>query len=326
MKSIAFFNNKGGVGKTTILYHLAWMLSELGHKVIAVDLDPQANLSSMFLSDEKLYEAIEKKQSIITALDALIRGVGDIQPAYIEKIESNLHLIIGNLELSAFEDKLSRSWNDCLSKDELAFRRTSSFYRIIKHSAEELNADYVLVDVGPNLGALNRAALIAVDYIIIPVSADLFSIQGMTNLGKSINEWRKEWQEDRIYRNPDKTLELPRGNINPLGYIISQHGIRESRPVRAYTNWVNKIPEIYEKDVLFNQNIQPVSVENDKNCLGMLKHYRSLIPMAMEVNKPIFKLKPADGAIGAHMEGVSRAYSDFENLANNIIAKLRNLL
>jgi len=53
MKTIAFFNNKGGVGKTTLVYHIAWMMSELGHNVLAADLDPQANLSSMFLSEEK---------------------------------------------------------------------------------------------------------------------------------------------------------------------------------------------------------------------------------------------------------------------------------
>ena len=53
MKSIVFFNNKGGVGKTTLVYHFTWMLSEMGYKTIAVDLDPQANLTSMFLDEER---------------------------------------------------------------------------------------------------------------------------------------------------------------------------------------------------------------------------------------------------------------------------------
>jgi chromosome partitioning protein len=56
----------------------------------------------------------------------------------------------------------------------------------------------------------------------------------------------------------------------------------------------------------------------------MLKHYRSLMPMAMEANKPIFKLKPADGAIGAHMEGVRSAYEDFKTLANILMKKIEN--
>lgn len=321
MKTIAFFNNKGDVGKTTLIYHLAWMLSELGKNVIAVDLDPQANLSSMFLSEERLYNSIQNKQSIIGSLDLLIRGIGDIKPSHTEKINDKLHLIIGDLDLSAFEDKLSRSWNDCLSRDELAFRRTSSFYRIIQNAAENLNADYVLADVGPNLGALNRAALIAVDFIIIPVAADLFSIQGMTNLGKSLSEWRKEWRDDRLPRNPDSDLKLPNGNMKPIGYVVSQHGIKESRPVKAYSNWAEKVPKIYERDVLNIESQNDTKVANDSNCLGLLKHYRSLMPMAMEVNKPIFMLKPADGAIGAHLEGVRRAYDDFKELALKIIEK-----
>ena len=55
---LTFFNNKGGVGKTSLVYHLSWMLSEAGHRVLACDLDPQANLTSMFLPDtvlEKIY-------------------------------------------------------------------------------------------------------------------------------------------------------------------------------------------------------------------------------------------------------------------------------
>ena len=57
MRTIGFFNNKGGVGKTTLVYHVAWMLSLLGKRVIAADLDPQANLTSVFLPEERL-EAI----------------------------------------------------------------------------------------------------------------------------------------------------------------------------------------------------------------------------------------------------------------------------
>ena len=54
MKTIAFFNNKGGVGKTSLVYHLAWMFADHGIKTLAVDLDPQANLTAMFLDEERL--------------------------------------------------------------------------------------------------------------------------------------------------------------------------------------------------------------------------------------------------------------------------------
>ena len=54
MKTIAFFNYKGGVGKATLVYHLSWMYKELGFSVVAADLDPQANLSAVFLSEDRL--------------------------------------------------------------------------------------------------------------------------------------------------------------------------------------------------------------------------------------------------------------------------------
>jgi len=65
-----------------------------------------------------------------------------------------------------------------------------------------------------------------------------------------------------------------------------------------------------------------MKIENDENCLALLKHYHSLIPMAMEVRKPIFLLKPADGAIGAHYQAVQRSYQDFKQLTKRIISKM----
>lgn len=322
MKSIAFFNNKGGVGKTTLIYHVACMMSEMGYRVVVADLDPQANLSSMFLSESVLYEKIEDKMSITEALKPLVKGIGDIGEPYLEHITNNLSLIIGDLELSAFEDRLSDSWTKCLNKDEPAFRFISSFYRIIEKAATKQQADFVLIDVGPNLGAINRAALISADNIIIPVGADLFSVQGMTNVGKTLKEWRDEWQ-DRLKRSPEPTLLLPKGIMRPIGYVISQHGIKERRPVKAYSKWADKIPAIYHQSVLGNDDSEIPTTNNDVNCLGLLKHFRSLMPMAMEVNKPIFLLKPADGAIGAHYEAVQKAYSDFEQLTKKIIEKVQ---
>jgi chromosome partitioning protein len=75
---VTFFNNKGGVGKTTLVYHLAWMLRELGLSVVAVDLDPQANLTASFLDDdsvEKLWSR-PRRLSAYGALEPLFGGTG----------------------------------------------------------------------------------------------------------------------------------------------------------------------------------------------------------------------------------------------------------
>ena len=71
MKTIAFFNNKGGVGKTTLVYHFTYMLAELGYKCLAVDLDPQTNLTSMFLPDDRLIEIYDNDQTRPTILESI---------------------------------------------------------------------------------------------------------------------------------------------------------------------------------------------------------------------------------------------------------------
>lgn len=326
MKTIIFFNNKGGVGKTTLVYHFTYMLAELGYKCLAVDLDPQANLSSMFLADdelERIYAQDTDRETLISGIKPLDRGIGDIAEVKVHEITSQIGLLAGDQDLSLFEDKLNDSWGKCIDGDESAFRIVSSFYRIKEKEALKFNADYCIVDVGPNFGALNRIVLTASDYIIVSVAPDLFSLQGLKNLGKRLNIWKDEWR-DRVSRNRTTDLSLPNGSIKPLGYVVMQHGIKESRPVQSYLKWANRIPSIFYKYVLGGSELAESKVEDDFNCLALLKHYHSLIPMAMEVRKPIFLLKPADGAIGAHYQAVLRAYADFKILTEKILERIKD--
>jgi chromosome partitioning protein len=117
MISIAFFNNKGGVGKTSLVYHTAWMFAELGYRVLAVDLDPQSNLSIMALDEERL-EALwpddAHPETLHGAVEPLFGGTGDIRPAHIEPFSDALGLMVGDLALSRIEDDLSTEWPRCL--------------------------------------------------------------------------------------------------------------------------------------------------------------------------------------------------------------------
>lgn len=317
MRTVAFFNNKGGVGKTTLVYHLAHMLADRGGRVLAADLDPQANLTSMFLNEvrlEELWPDGEHPRTIHGALRPIIRGIGDIDTPHVEPVTDRLGLVAGDLALSTFEDRLSQAWLNSHNRDEAAFRTMSAFYRGVRQAARAFAAEWLLIDVGPNLGAINRAALIASEYVLIPLNPDLFSLQGLRNLGPSLRNWRDTWRE-LLGKRPDPELELPSGRIEPVGYVVMQHGIRDNRPPQAYLRWIERFPSAYRQYLLGEAAGAPPRAEADPYCLSMLKHYRSLMPMAMEARKPVFFLKPADGAIGAHGEAVHRAYSDFEGLA-----------
>ncbi len=320
MKTIAFFNNKGGVGKTTLVYHLAWMFSRMGKRVVVADLDPQANLTSMFLPEEKLEEIWSEtgpKQSIMGALAPIIKGTGDIAPAPFQKVRPNLWLIPGDLALAQFEGELSEAWGKCLEGREPAFRTTSAFYRALLSVAESAQADLVLIDVGPNLGAINRAALICADWIVLPLAPDLFSLQGLRNLGPTLKRWRNEWQL-RLVQNPAPDLQLPEGKLAALGYIVMQFGLRDSSVVKAYERWLKRIPETYAANI---EGLHSEGDDGDEHRLAMLKHYRSLVPMAMEARKPIFDLKASDGALGAHTYAVKNCFDDFESLASTILSR-----
>ena len=325
MKTLAFFNNKDGVGKTTLLYHLAWMFAEMGQRVLVADFDPQANLTSMFLAEpdlEKLWDPDNTHdQSVMAPLTPIIRGLGDIGPTPLQRIASNIRLIPGDLNLSNFESNLSEAWGDCLDGKEPAFRTTSSLYRITRQAAAEFDAELVLIDVGPNFGAINRAALICADAVVIPVAPDLFSIQGLRNLGPTLKTWRREWKK-RLVERPAADLPLPAALMEPLGYVVLQFGIRDSRPVSAYEKWARRIPSTFSESILEVPPASPAETQGDENCLGLLKHYRSLMPMAMEARKPIFHLKPADGAIGAHTYSVKNCENDFRELASRIMKRL----
>ena len=321
MKTIAFFNNKGGVGKTTLVYHLAWMYAELGFSVVAADLDPQANLSAVFLHEDRLEELWPDDghpDSILGAVSPILRGLGDIREPHVEEIAANLGLVVGDLGLSSFEAKLSSAWPACLGRDESAFRTESAFHRTILTAADKQNADLALVDVGPNLGAINRAAIVAADFVVFPLAPDLFSLQALRNVGPTLREWSNDWQ-DRLERRPAvPDLQLPSADILPAGYIVMQHAVRAGRPVQAYQKWIKRIPNVYRKEALGEVGGNVSSTEDDSECLATLKHYRSLMAMAHEARKPMFHLKAADGALGGHIYAVQDCYRDFEKLARRI--------
>ena len=319
MKTVGFFNNKGGVGKTTLVYHVAWMLGLLGQRVLAVDLDPQANLTSMFLSEERLETIWEQtpRPTLHGAVAPQFRGVGDIAAATIEPVHERVGLLAGDLELARFEDQLALAWPSAGDGDERAFRVLSAFARVIAEAGAAFEADLALVDVGPNLGALNRAALLACDHIVVPLGADLFSLQGLRNMGPTLRDWREGWARRRE-KNPDPGLALPAGTIAPIGYVVMRHSVLAGRPARAFSKWIGRIPGQYRQFMLDRPEPAEAGIEADPNQIARLKDYRSLMPLAQEAHKPMFLLRPADGAFGGHQGAVTACYDDFAALAREV--------
>ncbi len=321
---LTFFNNKGGVGKTSLVYHLSWMFAEQGRRIIALDLDPQANLTAAFLDEDKLeslWENPKGPQTIYRCLKPLTE-VGDLEEPILNPITRNLHFVAGDVALAGFEETLSSVWPESMGDSNLyrPFRVLSAFWQIAQLAADRVKADLIIADVGPNLGAINRSALIASDFVVIPLGADLFSLQGLKNLGPTLRTWRNLWRK-RIENWGEPAFTLPQGKMRPVGYLVQQHSVRLSRPVKAYDRWVKRIPNMYRIHVL-EEPETGLSPEEDPYCLATVKHFRSLIPMAQEARKPVFALTSADGAIGTHASAVQDAYLDFKTLAQKIGANM----
>lgn len=325
MKTLALFNSKGGVGRTSLAYHLGFMFAEQGHRVLLADLDPQANLTSLCATEDRL-EAIWKlnpRPTIYGAIDRLRRGVGDLERLAPEAVTTRIVLVPGDPQLSEFEDELSQQWPRCLDSDQRAFRVVTSLYRIVADVGERSGADIAVLDTGGGSGAINRAALIAADYVVVPVAPDLFSVQGLEDVGPRLATWRKQWG-DRLGSAPELDFDLPSGNMAPLGYVVGRYSMPASGVVKAFQRWIDRIPAVYRRS-FGKPEVEDLDVESDEFCLGQLREYRSLMPMAHEAKKPMFLLKPADGAIGGHQGAMRQAFKDFEQLAKTILEAMGGL-
>lgn len=336
---IAFLNPNSHVEQTTLVYHLAWMYTDLGLRVVAADLNPQADLTATFLDEERLEELWLDQthaQTVYGSMRPLLQGVGDITTPHLEYIEeiqpalfySSFALLIGDPALSRCEDLFSTMWSQCLKKDIHAFQVTSAFWQVVHMAATSHHADLVLIDLGPHLGALNRAALLAADYVITPLAPNFFPLE-LRNLGPTLQNWRSEWQKRLTIwhtlqkKGPLSDIQLPSGNIQHIGYSVLEPITRLDRPFKPYNWWISQIPPEYHQAVFGEDSMHNRStIHDDPCCLALLKPYRSLVLYAQEARKPMFHLKPADGVIGTHTHLVQEVYKNFRQLARNIAERI----
>lgn len=320
--TLSIFNNKGGVGKTTYLYHIAHLLCRKGLTVLMVDCDSQCNLTAYSLEDNVISRCWgEKGNSIYRILEQVEKGLGDIRQRSPEKINDKLYIVPGDLYLSNYEDRLGDSWIKAKGGSESDLRVQSAIYRYIQWSAEKISADIVLVDLGPNLGALNRSVLGGSDYFIIPVSPDLFSIRGTGNLGDKLVLWKKEWEQCNLSNSCG--IKIPKGKPSFLGYVMQQHNIRSNGKgmTRGWEIFGDKLQYAIKKNIV--NKLQPlgqtVKFGNDDFDLGKIPNMHSLIPYSLYARKPVFNCGSHEGLKGAHITRAKESVKYFEPMIDKIM-------
>ena len=198
-RSICFFNNKGGVGKTTLVANLAAQLSlNIGKKVLVVDVDPQCNLTQYLLLDEDFaatYDLDSPTQTIFDIIQPLSMGKGYSSQLPIRHINAfNVDLIAGDPRLALKEDWLAQDWRDAKAGGTRGLRTTFIFSELISRVSD--NYDFIFFDMGPSLGAINRSVLLSADHFIVPMSIDIFSMWAIKNIGQALKVWQKELIND----------------------------------------------------------------------------------------------------------------------------------
>ena len=327
MKILSIFNNKGGVGKTTYLYHVAHLIARHGKKVLMVDCDSQCNLTAYSMHDNLIERAwSEGGNSIFRNIEPVYRRIGDIRnrsPSKLDNHNENLSIIPGDLLLSNFEDILGESWNGAKGGSEPHLITQSAIYRYIKWAGNKINADLIMVDLGPNLGALNRVVLGASDYFIVPVAPDLFSIRGTENLGSKLVTWRQEWEQcNNAWKG--NGFEIPDGNPAFIGYVVQQHTQRRNSEgmTKGWQIFGNRLEDAIKNNIIdkLSPNDQVLEWEDGSFNLGLIPNLHSLIPYSLEARKPVFDCTAKDGLRGAHISRARDTVDHFENIVNRIIS------
>lgn len=324
MKTIAFYNHKGGVGKTTLLFNLGLALADGGENILFVDGDAQANLTSISLSDEEIERVYSEKQTIYNGLAPLVEGSGDVSFINPVQIRDHAWVLPGHINLSVFEEIAPEGWVSALAGNPRGFRVSTAVQRLINMVGDSIQADYILLDLGPNVGAFNRTALLAADGFVIPMAPDLFSLTALPSVGESVSRWVEEWQiaiGSAGRRALDLGFPLPPGLPSPLGYISQQFAVYRKQPAEAYRRWITQIPRAYEEGVLAPLTDAGVKVPAKPGKIGEVRNLSSLIPMAQRNRSAVFELTGTE-ARGAQFTRAQDTLELFIELAEEILRRL----
>ena len=324
LKTVAFFNHKGGVGKTTLVFNVGLALARQGHTVLFIDADAQANLTSAAVPVDRYEEELDSLSTIYGALLPVINNTGDLTDVTPVKVRPNAYLLPGDIRLSAFEEILPQAWNESLAGQYRGFQISSAMYRLIQKLGAKIDAEYAFVDLGPNVGALNRSIMIASDGFVVPLSPDLFSLTALPSVGSSTARWILDWQAAKASATRAKLvfdIDLPEGAPSPLGYVSQQFVTYRKAPAAAFRKWSDRIPAGYEDGIVGPLREADMTIPSGGRLLGEVKNLSSLIPMAQQANRAIFELTGSQ-ARGAQYTRAQDTFDLFAHLADEITSRL----
>jgi cellulose biosynthesis protein BcsQ len=361
MKSMAVFNNKGGVGKTTLSFHMAHALAEIGKKVLVIDLDPQCNFSIFALTESKIEEIWREEEEFVdqyqVAVDArtpeqmsqivgnhrsihfimkpVEEGISD--PTYMPPtipLADNLSFIPGRLSLHMYEDKISSRWAEVFVGDDLAIRTITNIRSIAERYAAQIGADIVLYDTSPSLGMLNRVALSMADAFVVPCNPDLFSLYGIKNIGRSLDSWSKNFGILRQVLPPSRQSLLPKSGVKFLGYSVYKAtryaGQNEWNLATGHYHYAKQIPRTIDANISASLRASlPTDLLNSPIGGDAIMHsHQTMATMAQKYKTPMWLVPDCDleagdrSTIGGNAARYRETKSAYHTFAQDILSRL----
>lgn len=314
---LAFFNHKGGVSKTTSVFHISWKLAELGYRILMVDCDPQCNLTGLVLNynhdQEYPFESTgnESPKNIRHGLAPAFDG----RPVLLKPVETpeipqcpGLYLLPGHVAFSENESSLSIA-HELSTSLSVMQNIPGSLRYLFQITAESIEADIIVIDMSPSLGSINQNLLTTSEYFIVPMAPDFFSAMALRSLSRVLPRWMT-WSRAVAKQDILKEAAYPWPEITPnyVGSIVQNYRKRargggEPRPTKAYQNWFDELKEVKAKTLIpalkaegmlaGSRKYRNADIDLDE-FLMEIPDFNSLIAFAQNLQKPVFALDKND--------------------------------
>lgn len=335
------FNNKGGVGKTTLTCNLASFIAmNFNKKVLVVDCDPQCNSTQLIMGVENSAELYLDPNPTISTIKDVLQPIEDgdstinTDLTFLKSSDNRfgVDLLPGHPYFAIIEDRLGVAWGQLRGRDRQGFRQTN--WNTLLCNFLEDKYDLVMFDLGPSLGSINRSVLMGCQHFLTPLGSDVFSIIGVKNISSWLNNWIDDYnhswsaltpEERSVLQDRFSVLPEPRIKKGFIGYTVQLYITKsygqERRATKAYEAIIGDVDnEIRTSLIDFYSDSLIASPQNSK--LGDIQHLYSLVPLAQKQSVPIHALTSTDGLVGSQFSAVREFSNKIRPIAENLLKNL----